>query len=200
MEIYLVRHTTPAVEKGTCYGQADLDVTDSFHSEAEIIKQVVPDTVKAVYASPLKRCTLLAEHLYNDYPIRLCEELKEIDCGDWEMRLWDDIPKEQLKPWMDDLANVPTLNGESYTDLYNRVSRMFDHIHQQELPAVIVAHGGVIRSILSHVTSTAVVDSFKLFSYSYGCVIRLVKNDGHWNMEVLSNIPREKEMHKPSKY
>ncbi|MES2894207.1 MAG: alpha-ribazole phosphatase [Bacteroidota bacterium] len=200
MEIYLVRHTTPAVEKGTCYGQADLDVTESFHSEAEIIKQVVPDTVKAVYASPLKRCTLLAEHLYSDYPIRLCEELKEIDCGDWEMRLWDDIPKEQLKPWMDDLANVPTLNGESYTDLYNRVSRMFDHIHQQELPAVIVAHGGVIRSILSHVTSTAVVDSFKLFSYSYGCVIRLVKNDGHWNMEVLSNIPREKEMHKPSKY
>lgn len=200
MEIYLIRHTTPDVEKGTCYGQADLDVTASFHSEAELIRQFVPPDVKAIYSSPLQRCTKLARHLYADYPIRLCEELKEIDCGHWEMQLWDDIPQEQLRPWMDDLANVRTTGGESYTDLYDRVTKIFDQIHAQELPAVVVAHGGVIRSILSWVTGTPLLDSFKVFSFSYGCVIRLVKDDSGWRYDVLSNIPREKEMHKPSRY
>ena len=34
MEIYLVRHTTPDVAKGICYGQADIDVTATFLAEA----------------------------------------------------------------------------------------------------------------------------------------------------------------------
>lgn len=200
MEIYLVRHTTPAVATGTCYGQADLDVTDSFHAEAEIIRQVIPQGIKLVYSSPLQRCRKLAEHLFNGYAVQLVDELMEIDCGEWEMRLWDEIPRDQLAPWMDNLANVPTRGGESYTDLYQRVSMAFDQIHCQELPTVIVAHGGVIRSILSHVTGTPVLDSFKVFSFSYGCVIRLVKDERGWQHEVLSNLPREREMHKPLKY
>ncbi len=200
MEIYLVRHTTPDVAKGTCYGQADLDVTDTFHSEAEIIRQHLPPTVKAVYSSPLQRCRKLAEHLFEDHPPRLHDELKEIDCGRWEMRLWDDIPKHELEPWMNDLANVRTTDGESYRDLFDRVSRIFDQIHHQELPAVIVAHGGVIRSILSHITGTELIESFKVFSFSYGCVIRLVNEVGGWRHEILSNIPREKETHKPSEF
>lgn len=30
MDIYLIRHTTPAIAKGICYGQTDLDVTANF--------------------------------------------------------------------------------------------------------------------------------------------------------------------------
>jgi alpha-ribazole phosphatase len=200
MEIYLVRHTTPDVPKGTCYGQADLDVTETFYSEAEIIRQHLPTAVKAVYSSPLQRCRKLAEHLFENHPPKLHDELKEIDCGRWEMRLWDDIPKHELEPWMNDLANVRTTEGESYRDLFERVRRIFDEIHQQELPAVIVAHGGVIRSILTHITGTELIESFKVFSFSYGCVIRLVKETGGWRHEILSNIPREKETHKPSEF
>jgi len=33
MEIYLIRHTTPDVAKGICYGQTDLDVANTFEEE-----------------------------------------------------------------------------------------------------------------------------------------------------------------------
>ena len=34
MEIYLIRHTSPLVEKGVCYGQADLALNlDLFETE-----------------------------------------------------------------------------------------------------------------------------------------------------------------------
>ena len=51
MEIYLIRHTTPNIEKGICYGQADLDITETFLEEVEAIKphlpQKAPDTSKS---------------------------------------------------------------------------------------------------------------------------------------------------------
>ena len=64
MEIYLIRHTTPLVAKGVCYGQSDLDVTETFIPEADIIKAHLPSNIQQVYSSPLQRCTKLAAHLF----------------------------------------------------------------------------------------------------------------------------------------
>ncbi len=199
MEIYLVRHTTPAVEKGICYGQTDLDVTETFQSEADIIKQVLPDDILHVYSSPLQRCTKLAAHLFPDKNVQLHKDLMEINCGLWEMQRWDDIPKEHINPWMDDFVNIRTPQGENYVDLFERVRITFDHIIASPLPAVIVAHGGVIRSILSHITNTPLIDSFKVFNLHYSCVIKIVTDNGNLQHSILSNIPHEKETHKPSK-
>jgi alpha-ribazole phosphatase len=214
MEIYLVRHTTPAVEKGVCYGQANLDVTESFHSEAAIIRQHLPENATAVYSSPLMRCKILAAHLYGGHPIHLKDELMEINCGNWELKVWDEIPKHEIDPWMKDLLNVRIPAGESYTDVYERVKECFNKIvqlHQSDnsggqllmeptdiTRAVIVAHGGVIRSILSHITDTPLVDSFKVFTLHYGCVIKIVQRGNGLQHEILSNIPHEKETHKPT--
>ncbi|MEP7143165.1 MAG: histidine phosphatase family protein [Ferruginibacter sp.] len=62
----------------------------------------------------------------------------------------------------------------------------------------IVAHGGAIRSILSYIASTQLADSFKVFSLHYGCVVKIIADNGSLRNEVLSNITREKETHKPS--
>ena len=75
--IYLIRHTTPAVARGICYGQTDLDVTGSFREEAEVIRQHLPADIGTVYSSPLKRCTQLAQQLFPDRPLRLMGELME---------------------------------------------------------------------------------------------------------------------------
>jgi len=198
MEIYLVRHTAPDVAKGVCYGQSDLDVTDSFLSEAAVIQQHLPADIAAVYSSPLQRCTKLAAHLFPAHAVQLKDELKEIDCGDWELQRWDDIPKQDISPWMDDFVNVRIPGGESYVDLFERVSKIFDHIHRQTKPSVIIAHGGVIRSILSLVTNTPLPDSFRVFSLYYGCVIKIINEATGFQHEVLSNLVHEKETHKPS--
>ena len=68
-------------------------------------------------------------------------------------------------------------------------------------PIAVVAHGGVIRSILSGMTKTPLIDSFKVFSLHYGCVIRVHPAAEGLGHTMLSNrAPAEKEQHKPSSF
>ncbi len=198
MSIYLIRHTAPLIEKGTCYGQADIDIKESFFDEADIIKTVIPADLRQVWSSPLQRCRKLAEHLFPSHTINLEHKLKEINCGEWELLKWDDIPFDVIDPWMQDYVNVRIPGGENYIDLYNRVVESFLQIASGETPAAIVTHGGVIRSILAHITGTSLSDSFKAFSIYYGSVIRISRSGNGFEYEVLSNIPTAREQHKPS--
>lgn len=197
-EIYLIRHTTPAVEKGTCYGQADLDVTESFFDEAALIKEYLPASIKSVYASPLQRCSKLAQHLFPSHNIFFHDDLKEINCGEWELRKWDDIPQEIVMPWMNDFVNVRIPGGESYLDLFARTTSIFQNIAEKKESAAIVSHGGVLRSILSHLTNTALLDSFNVFKLQYGCVVKLYLPEDQFAHEVLHNVQSTSEQHKPS--
>ena len=204
--IFLIRHTTPAIAKGICYGQTDLDITESFMEEAEDIRRHLPSGpsgVVAVYSSPLQRCSRLAQHLFPDHSPTLLPELMEVHCGEWEMRSWDELPKEEVDPWMADFVQVRIPGGESYLDLHQRVTQCWENIRETKGPgdAAIVAHGGVIRSILSGITGTQLIDSFKVFSLFYGCVIRVFWLGGVPQYEILYNqAPAEKEQHKPSSF
>lgn len=215
-EVYLIRHTTPAVARGICYGQTDLDVTESFLEEAELIKPLLPADITVVYSSPLQRCSRLAGHLFPGVPLLLRPELMELHCGGWEMRPWDELPPEEVDPWMADFVHTRVPGGESYIDLYQRVIRCWEEITAGAGRAAVIAHGGVIRSILSGITGTPLIDSFKVFSLHYGCVVRVFPGQsgsggpggpggsgvpGGSAFEVLLNTaPPEKEQHKPASY
>lgn len=198
MSIYVIRHTTPLIEKGTCYGQADIGVTEGFAEEAAIIRQIVPHNLQTVYSSPLQRCSRLAAHLFPEHAIRYDHDLKEINCGEWELLRWDDIPREVVDPWMNDFVNVCIPGGESYVQVFDRVSRCFEQVAARGGDAAIVTHGGVIRSILAHITQTPLKDSFSAFSLHYGCVVKIDQVGDGFRHEMLSNIFTGKEQHKPS--
>jgi alpha-ribazole phosphatase len=199
MEIYLIRHTTPKIEKGICYGQTDLDITETFSAEVANILPYLPNDIQIVYSSPLQRCRKLAEALFPQQQIQLHNDLMELNCGDWEMLPWNDIPKEEIQPWMDDFINITVPNGESYTTLHRRVVNRFQWINQQAKPAAIVAHGGVLRSILAHITNTPLKESFDVFTCHYGCVVKIVLTDNMYTHEMLYNVSLAgKEWHRPS--
>lgn len=199
MEIYLIRHTTPKVEKGICYGQADLDITETFSEEVEAIKPHLPSEGIKVYSSPLQRCKKLADALFEGLDIDVHDDLMELNCGQWELLPWNDIPKEEIQPWMDDFVNVPVPQGESYVDLHNRVVNRFNEIVSKQESAVIVAHGGVLRSILSHITSTPLKESFDAFTLHYGCVVKIQVTEDSMKHELLYNYSRQgKEWHRPT--
>jgi alpha-ribazole phosphatase len=200
MSIYLIRHTTPLVEKGVCYGQSDIDVTDSFHTEAALIQSALPETIDRVYSSPLMRCHKLANYLFPAHTISMEPRLMELHCGEWELLHWDAIPPEVIDPWMKDFVNVCIPGGESYVQMHSRVTQCFTQIAEGATPAAIVTHGGVIRSILAHITQTPLVDSFGAFKIHYGCVMRLHQTETGFQYEVLHNITTEKEQHKPSSF
>jgi alpha-ribazole phosphatase len=198
MEIYLIRHTTPDIQKGLCYGQSDLDVTGSFWEEADAIQKALPPYIQSVYSSPLQRCSKLAQHLFPQQAIRFDDRLKEINCGEWEMQLWDEIESDILQQWMNDFVNVCIPGGESYVDVHKRVVSFFDEL-PKESPTAIVAHGGVLRSLLSHINGVDLQESFQTYAIRYGCVIRLHLQEGKLQHHILHNPFSDQEQHRPSK-
>lgn len=182
MEIYLIRHTTPAVEKGTCYGFADIGVADTFTEEASRIRQQLPDTPLVVYASPLQRCVLLARFLFGNTFIT-DHRLKELNFGEWEMQRWDDLGPDALQAWMNDYVHTCVPGGESYTNLYDRSTEIFREVVNRRQDAALVAHSGVIRSILAHVTNTPLEESFDI-RIGYGHIARITVQDERMDIKV----------------
>ncbi len=172
MELILIRHTTPDIKKGICYGQTDIDVINTFSEEIKPIQKQVSfnndDTV--YYSSPLKRCKILAEKLSDK--IIFDDRLKELDFGDWELKDWNDIDKNDLDIWMNDFVNEPTKNGESYIDLHKRTTSFLEEIKlKNHTKIIVITHAGVIRSLASYINKTSLKDSFDL-KLNYGAIIK----------------------------
>ncbi|SFA73558.1 alpha-ribazole phosphatase [Flavobacterium swingsii] len=161
MEVYLVRHTETVCEKGICYGQADVEIQDDYLSLFESIKTKIPSNA-IVYSSPLKRCTVLANHI-SEGNFKTDSRLMEMNFGDWELKKWNDIPEDEMNPWMQDFVNVPVPNGESFVQLYERVNTFFDEIKNTNPsnPVVIITHAGVIRSVLCKISNLLLQDAFQ---------------------------------------
>lgn len=170
MAIYLVRHTTPDIEKGICYGQTDLDLASTYTEEFKAVLNQLPTPMDIVYTSPLKRCLQLAK-VIGSHPIKE-DRLKEIDFGDWELQPWDEIPESEIQPWYKDYVNVPSKNGESLADLSQRVLAFYKTLEVKPNQNIcIVAHSGVIRVILAHLQNIALKDCFQdLGKIEYGGV------------------------------
>ncbi|MEL7454686.1 MAG: histidine phosphatase family protein, partial [Pseudomonadota bacterium] len=114
MGLILLRHTTPDVAPGTCYGRTDLDVAVQFHAEAAEAAAALPKFQRIV-TSPLIRCRKLAAFIAEMTGLDICEEprVQEMNFGDWEGCLWSDIPRPQLDAWAADFLNARPHGGES---------------------------------------------------------------------------------------
>ena len=176
MDIYLVRHTTPKISKGICYGQSDLDLVDNYSEEFKVVHNKIPENNYKVISSPLKRCDLLAKTFKDS--IVYDNRLKELNFGDWELTPWNDIPKEEIDPWMKDFVNVKVPNGESYVQLASRVHSFFKDLidSKNNQNTIIVSHAGPIRALLSAILDIPLEKSFSI-KIQYGDVFHLKKED-----------------------
>jgi alpha-ribazole phosphatase len=180
MTIFLLRHTTPDVAKGVCYGQTDVPVASTFVGEAadaaSRLRFCDCDVERAVVvSSPLQRCTRLAESLCapisNAYTTD--DRLKEMHFGDWEMQPWSAIEESALTAWMNDFVNVAAPAGESFQMLYDRsIAAMEEHEAQfggETGGLVVIAHAGIIRAILAHALELPLRKAFSL-ELGYGSI------------------------------
>lgn len=172
-KIYLIRHTTPKIEKGFIYGQTDLDVMPSFKEEFEEIRELVPQHADMpLYSSPLTRCRKLAEALQGQ-PLTFDERIKEMNFGDWEMTKWDELDPRLRNHWLKNIETIAPPNGESNTDLKNRSIDFWDEIQKKQYKEVgLVTHYGIIQSLLSHLLHIPIAKSHRL-DINYGAVIQI---------------------------
>ena len=139
----------------------------------------------------------------------------EIDCGRWEMRRWDELPGEEVDPWMKDFVQMRIPGGENYIDLYQRVTRCYDRIRVgtpdkdvPDRPGSTQSPDGA-NSLTGRSPSSPMQARFSILAFltverpsstslcpfpsHYGCVVR-IGADGILPYEILSNpVPPEKE-------
>ena len=178
MDVYLIRHTRTATQPGLCYGQTDVPLADDFADALAKLTGKLPDSLSdaAVISSPLSRCRLLAERLSGN--VAIDERLSELNFGDWEGRLFDDVEPAALRHWTGHFVDVAPPNGESFSDLHHRVGGFWRELLQQPYPQVgIVTHAGVIRALLAEVLKLPLANAFQL-RIDLGSVHKLrVQND-----------------------
>lgn len=150
MALILLRHTTPDVAPGTCYGQTDLDVAASFETEAVSAMAALP-AFNQIVSSPLKRCRKLAEYLSEKtgVPVTSDPRLMEMNFGSWEGRLWSEIERSEIEAWASDFYHAQPHGGESVAILHARISAALEDLKDQETSTLIVSHAGVIRAALA---------------------------------------------------
>jgi alpha-ribazole phosphatase len=146
--LWLVRHATPLVAAGVCYGRLDV-AADPRHtaSAAAALAAALPAGVKVV-SSPLLRCRQLAEALTllrPDVSLDHDARLAEMDFGDWEGRRWADLGAETLERWTADFANFAPGGGEPVIAFMTRVGCALDSL-EPGVETVWITHAGVIRA------------------------------------------------------
>jgi alpha-ribazole phosphatase len=174
MDIWLIRHTTPKVDKGICYGQLDLDVAESFQQESNHIKEHLKDKqFNKVFSSPLLRCHKLANYLFPSDEINYDSLLKEIDFGDWEGKASKAIPRDEMEQWTADYVNNPAPGGESLGQLIQRTDTFLTGLDCCSDDAIaIVTHSGIIRAFLVKYLQIPATKVFSL-DLSFGCMITI---------------------------
>ncbi len=186
-ELIIIRHTTPDVENGICYGQLDLDVSSSFKNEINDINKVL-DSLKPefAYSSPLQRCAKLANVLYPNLEIKLDNRLTELNFGDWEGNFWKDIPKDHIDEWAPNFISQSPPNGESFSELIKRVELFEkDLLSLNHKKIAIVTHSGVIRAFLMKYLGIPAVSIFNLH-LNYACIIKIeLKSDEYHQVQFL---------------
>jgi alpha-ribazole phosphatase len=174
MEIYLVRHTKPAIESNIIYGKRlDVSLPKNYIDDCLKVKNKLPDLPFTTFSSPATRCQLLAKELSRD--VILDNRLEEIDFGDWEGKTWDSLNQETLNTWMNDFVNIAPPNGESVIDLQKRVHSFWNLLHERNDTHIIVCtHGGFIRTMVCLALELPLAQLYK-FDIDYGS-ITLIKS------------------------
>ncbi len=145
MELHLIRHTSVDVPKGYCYGHMDVSLATTFEDEAQhTLSQITTVDTKTIYSSPSQRCVKLAQKINPIF--KTDDRLMELNFGDWEGLLWDDLNEGYALEWMNDYVNLACPNGESFQELVHRFEQFILEIKKHNKDLIIVTHSGIIRA------------------------------------------------------
>lgn len=178
--ILLARHGQTAENKERRFqGQKDVPLDDTGREQARALAEVARgEGIVAVYTSPLIRARETAEIVAAALGLepRPDDRLKEVDVGDWQDRLKDDIAREEPEQWAafgrgGEDWRFP--GGESLLEQQERViAALVDITQAGDLPALVVCHRGVIRCALAH-TQQRGLDTYHEWTVPNGELIRL---------------------------
>lgn len=152
MKLYFIRHGQTAGNRESRYvGRTDEPLLPE---SVEALKQQNMPPVEAVIASPMRRCLETAEALYPGLPLRVEENLREMDFGEFEYKNYKELNgNSSYQAYIDSGGNVDFPGGEPLADFKERCKTAFaETVNMLEAEGIqsvaFVVHGGTIMSIL----------------------------------------------------
>jgi alpha-ribazole phosphatase len=160
MLLTLLRHGEVAGRAQVFRGRTNTALSAHGEAQMQIAAQCfATPPVTALLTSPLQRCFGFAQHYSTQHhaPLKVVEELREIDFGDWEELTPDEActrDPECFAQLKHDTQNWQPPQGESYLTFRQRVRAAIKMIADiQTIQAAdhlgIITHGGVIRALLA---------------------------------------------------
>jgi broad specificity phosphatase PhoE len=155
-KIYLLRHAEPLFPDGRrqCIGcRTDYHLSETGISQAKLMSDAFRYTpVTSVWSSPLARCRETAALIFGDaYSGNVQDDLREMDCGEWDGVAFDDIRERFPEIWQaraDDIT-IPIPGGETYAAVAERVyNAVLDIASRTSGDIAIVAHSGANSALL----------------------------------------------------
>lgn len=171
MRLFLVRHAEAEDSaRGRCYGSLDVGLSARGRLQCvELARAFASEPVAAVVSSPRVRAVETAAAIAAPHGLEVCVEpgLRELDFGELEGRTYDEIAAslpELYAAWMMTPTEVRFPGGESYADLHGRSLAAVSTLRTAHdgQTVVAVAHGGVVRAVLSEVLGMPAERIFRL--------------------------------------
>ncbi len=154
MKLYLIRHGMTQGNKRRAYIGGGTDEPLCAEGIEQLQKRNYPKA-DMVFTSPMRRCIMTAERIYPDQEPVLCEDLKEMDFGDFEGKNYEELKNESAYiRWMERAGEGAFPNGESKRDFILRTQNAFraclEEVRQRKgiNAAAFVVHGGTIMAIM----------------------------------------------------
>ena len=152
MKLALIRHgKTEGNLKRLYYGSTDLPLLEEGVEELKALKNMggYPEA-KRYFTSGMLRTEQTFEILFGDRPHEKLEGLREIDCGDFEMRSFEELKDDPAyMEWIKgDIESNICPNGESYAEVTKRAMKALEPIIAAGEDALAVTHGGIIGSVM----------------------------------------------------
>lgn len=176
--VYLLRHGETANARQVCLnGHFDVALSDQGWHQSRQLAQALKDMpIHSIYSSDLQRAhegaRLIAEP-HNLEP-QTYPELRELSFGNWEGLSVKELHKKypgEMEQRLKDTEDFRAEGGESFQELQARVVPKFEEIiaRHPEDQIVVMCHGGVIRTLLSHILGMPVSRLFRI-SQEYAAV------------------------------
>lgn len=149
--VYFIRHgQSEANRLHMMIGHTDMDLTELGHAQAEATAEYLKDIpADVIYSSDLLRAYNTALHTAQKKGMEVIpwEGLREQYVGDWEGKLFDDLPTlfpETFPLWRTDVGLSASDNGESVAQLQARISAA--------IAELVRRHEGKTLFLFSHAT------------------------------------------------
>lgn len=198
-EIIFVRHgETDMNKEGLYFGHLDPSLNGTGIVQltkcGNILKEI-ERKINRVFCSPLKRCRESLEllEINEDIKIDYVDDFKEINFGVLEGKTYYEITKE-FPEFVDEMNKnwriFKAKNGESLEEVQKRAVKKTEEIFEKykNQKILVVAHSGVIKSILSYYLYEN-LDGFWKLKVDNGSISKIVRlDDGFTLVDYINRI------------